>query len=102
MPRQIGDRVGALLKGEGDTVWLLGYGVYQGYQTPDPSLGVKFFGLDLDHPNPCIKLDSGQLVFGCECWWGDEAGVKQTVARYAKVIDVDIEEARREAAERAE
>jgi len=41
---------------------LLGYGIYEG---------------DFEHPvlkrlNPRMLLDSGERVWGCECWWGAE------------------------------
>ena len=75
--REIGDRVGALMKGEKGTVWVFGYGTYQGDQVPDPALGVRFLGGEMDHPNPCILLDSGKQVFGCECWWGPEEATRE-------------------------
>lgn len=29
--------------------------------------------------NPCIELDSGEVVWGMECWWGHVEGVKAQI-----------------------
>jgi hypothetical protein len=76
-------------------MYLFGFGVYDGDKIPPPELGVRFFGMTMDHPNPQITLDNGKLVFGCECWWGSEEEIKkQCVGR--KVVEVDIELCRKE------
>lgn len=93
----IGSRVGAIYSSTDGAVQFLGYGTYKGYQKPDPALGVHFYGRPMDHENPCIELDSGKLVFGCECWWGREETIKGHIAAAKVVEDVDIEEARRKA-----
>jgi hypothetical protein len=92
MPHQykVGQRVGAVMSAEGDTVYLLGYGTYEGDQIPPAELNVQFFGMSLDRPNPCIKLDNGKLVFGCECWWGPEDVIKSKLVQYHNIIDTDI------------
>ncbi|HYE80352.1 MAG TPA: hypothetical protein VEI97_20435 [bacterium] len=82
-----GSRVGAILS-EGDgVVRLLGYGVYEGDQ-PCPYLGGT--------PNPRIRLDSGQVVWGCECWWNGEDDVKASLEG-KQVIMEDITCYRKEA-----
>lgn len=91
----IGQRVGALMGADGDTVRVFGYGTYQGDQIPPAELKVQMWGVPMDRPNPCIKLDNGKLVFGCECWWGPEELIKERVKQYSKIVNVDI------AAERA-
>jgi hypothetical protein len=96
--KNIGDRVGAILKSNKTTVWLFGYGTYLGYAKPDPELGVAMFGIPVEWKSPSIKLDSGKLVFGAECWWGSESGVKALVEGKA-VIMVDIETERAKAKE---
>jgi hypothetical protein len=78
-------RVGALLDAHGDSVRLFGYGEHLGNQ-PCEKLGGR--------PNPKIKLDSGKIVWGCECWWGPEEKIKKLVASKKIVIDVDIDDAR--------
>lgn len=65
-----GDRVGAILGQTDDGVEFLGYGVYQGEEVPS-SDAVGLFGKiarELQNPNPKILLDSGKIVWGCECW----------------------------------
>lgn len=75
-----GSRVGAILSSTDEAVHLIGYGVYDG---------------DFEHPgwgfpNPRITLDNGNIVWGCECWWGDEEKVKASIAG-RKVIDAVID-----------
>lgn len=49
----------------------------------------------IDHyGNPCIELDNGKLVYGCECWWTSEAVVKDQVSRFPNVVELDIDVAR--------
>ena len=93
---QIGDRIGALLSATRDEVQLLGYGVYAGEAIPDAAAGgmaelVRSAGMT----NPKLVLDNGQVVWGCECWWGPEAEVRQRVAQYPRVSQADIEAVRR-------
>lgn len=94
MPSQPGIRVGALMSADKDTAYLFGYGVFEGYRKPNPALQVQIFGERMEHENPCILLDSGKRVFGCECWWGPEDKIRELVAKYANVVNVDIEEQR--------
>lgn len=79
---KVGDRVAAVSSVSGDTARVFGFGVYVGdYQLP---LGIVGFMADAlsgaGIPNPAIKLDNGDYIFGCQCWWGSEEGFK---ARYA-------------------
>lgn len=30
--------------------------------------------------NPKIKLDTGEIVWGCQCWWGAESGAQKFIA----------------------
>ena len=93
---QVGDRVGAVLKSDTDTVHFLGFGVYNGRQVPPPGIGM--FGLDaheLGITNPEIILDNGKKVYGCECWWGTETGVQKAI-QGKRIIHVDIEQYRSE------
>ncbi len=79
---KVGDRVGALCDTNSEKTRIYGYGVYEG-DFPCPNLG--------DIPNPRIKLDSGQVVWGCECWWGAEDKIKRVVEESPAVEEVDIE-----------
>lgn len=88
---QIGDRVGAIFAADQTAVRLLGYGTYQGEEVPPP--GVKLMGLDMNalgHTNPKILLDNGQVVWGCECWWGPETRIKESIGN-RQIVPVDIE-----------
>ena len=40
--------------------------------------------------NPRIRLDSGDVVWGRECWWGDEERVRAEVSKYKQVKMVKI------------
>jgi hypothetical protein len=81
---QIGDRVGAIERATSDTVWFYGYGTYQGATIPPDSVGGMNFGI----PNPTIKLDTGNTVYGCECWWGSESKVKEMIGdRIVLLVD---------------
>jgi len=52
---------------------------------------------DLSLPNPRIRLDSGKIVWGCECWWGDEAGFdKKYAGAEIVLVDIDAEKAKGE------
>lgn len=90
---KIGDRVGAILGGDGETVEFLGYGVYEG-DFPLEELG--------GFPNPRIKLDSGATTWGCECWWGPEDVIKNKLEGYKAngltIVMVDIDKLRSKAA----
>lgn len=95
---EIGARVGAILGTDEDVVQFLGYGVYEGDEVPDENaVGMGPIVRQLQRPNPKIRLDSGKVVWGCECWWYPEEIVRKKLERYAKVIETDIDEARRQA-----
>jgi hypothetical protein len=91
----IGDRAGVILKEEGGFIFLIGYGVYLGKEIPVEAVGPMAEQLRKDEvPNPKIKLDSGSVVYGCECYWGDESGLKRKIEKNPNVIDVDINDIR--------
>lgn len=95
MSAAIGERVGAVMSADEATVRLYGFGRYAGHEVPPP--GVSFLGLDLHelgHENPKIELDNGQVVWGCECWWGAESRVRKMIGERAVVV-VDIEKSRK-------
>jgi hypothetical protein len=81
--RKVGIRVGAILKANKDVVHLLGYDVYDGDLTGGPFKDV---------PNPRITLDSGEVVWGCECWWGSEEKVKESIGTRTVVLTSITEE----------
>jgi len=89
---KIGERVGAISHSDNENTYLLGFGIYEGRKVPSKEVG----GFNSGTPNPCIKLDDGKEVFGCECWWGPEEKMKEMI-KDKNIIKVDIEELRKEA-----
>ena len=94
-----GDRVFAMESANNVEVRLFGCGIYEGDFVPVEAVG--FFAdcaKELGHTNPRIRLDSGKIVYGCECWWGLESVMEKTVAGRS-IVPVDIDEARAKASE---
>lgn len=90
------DRVGAILGGKNGKIEFLGYGIYQGEEIPPK--GISMFGIDLAEmglSNPKILLDNGDVVWGCQCWWGSEERVKKQLEG-KEVINITIGEALKE------
>lgn len=123
-PLPIGTRVVAVSHNEGKTLYVFGSGVFEGYFLPSsvnvedavkqimsefevargvtPELADSEFtpehariALILSESNPRIKLDSGKIVWGFECWWGDVASFEKNSADLT-VVERDIDEARAE------
>ena len=93
---KIGDRVGCFLSVVRNTALFLGYGTYVGDEVPpnEGQTSLTSYLSGLRKANPKIVLDSGDIVWGCECWWGPEEEVKAECARLEKVIPITITEAR--------
>ena len=95
-----GERVGAILGADGSILKFLGYGIYEGEFYPIDAVGVLADGIKQipDAKNPKIALDTGETVWGCECWWGNETAVKAYVEDWKNkgrtVISVSIEDVR--------
>jgi len=90
-----GDRVGAILSIENGQIKFLGYGIYVGKEIPPP--GIKFLGMDYNQfglENPKIILDNGDIVWGCQCWWGSEKAIRDTLEKCDKdkIVNVRINE----------
>jgi hypothetical protein len=84
---EIGDRVGAILSANSTEVHLFGYGVYQGDEVPPEGTGGMGALLrEAGVKNPKILLDSGEVVWGCECWWGAEQKIVDCIKGRAVVI----------------
>lgn len=94
-----GMRVGAISHAEKDgTVYVFGFGVYEGDFVPDEdAAGMGPLLREAEMTNPKIKLDNGDVVWGCECWWGPEDVVKEKIAAYKKQVAVSIAECREQA-----
>lgn len=99
MAKRVGDRVGAILGGNNTTVRFFGYGVRVEDEIPAAAAGWMAEALREEGiTNPCILLDSGERVYGCECWWGSEATIRAKVQAWeeagVKIVMVTVKEAR--------
>jgi len=87
MPK-IGERIGAIISTDEKTkkLFFLGYGIYKEDIIPSKEArGFLAEGLrEYGRSNPTLKLDNGDIVYGCECWWGPEARMKQQIEGYQK------------------
>lgn len=89
MSANVGDRAGAVISIKGGVAESLGFGVFSGQKIPDPKRPGQAGMLGrVGIPNPCITLDNGDVVYGCECWWGAEDAIK------AKLNGLKVEEVR--------
>lgn len=77
----VGERVGAIRNIEENTVYLFGFGVYEGRIHNDV----------IGFPNPRILLDNGKHVWGFQCWWGAEETVKESLEG-KQVVDVSMQD----------
>ncbi len=121
MTKKPGTRVFAVLCADEKEVQFLGFGVYVGDEVPPVPMGIvrSLFeattweeydatlvrdGLAVaDYPrptNPKIQLDSGDVVWGAECWWGPEEAYPKYRGSRSDVI-VSIEKARKALVEKA-
>jgi len=41
--------------------------------------------------NPKIVLDSGKVVWGCQCWWTDESKTEAIIGG-RKVVNMEVED----------
>ncbi len=98
---KVGERIGAIVSAKDGVVELLGYGV-RGEDAVPPSNAVGFGAVlhEAGAPNPCLKLDDGSEVFGCECWWGSEEAIKSKFANFT-VKNITVAEFRSQASEAA-
>jgi hypothetical protein len=94
-----GERIAAIYEAciATSTCHFLGWGVYEGDFVPPPEINPT---LNQGAPNPRLRLDNGQIVWGCECWWGSEKEFKDIIGSFRKVIPTDIEKVRKQANEK--
>jgi len=93
---KIGDRVGCFLSVVGRSALFLGWGTYVGDEVP-PNEGQSSMTPNLTglrRANPKLVLDSGDVVWGCECWWGPEAEIKAEYEKMEQVTTITMAEAR--------
>lgn len=86
-----GTRVGAFLSMKGGVVEFLGWGRYLGEEIPNGAAGLlSELAVELGMQSPKIQLDDGEVVWGCECWWGPEGRVQSLLDEADEVLLVDI------------
>lgn len=96
MTQTIGERVGAIISASEGTFLFAGYGSYQGDNVPPKEVNPLLAEFNVKTPE--ILLDSGQTIYGCECWWGPEVKVKDALSKATKVVLVDINQLREQEA----
>ena len=75
-----GIRVVAVQDMDEKEVRIFGYGKYVGDEVPDnKALGLARLCHIMNRKNPKIVLDSGDVVWGGECWWGPVEGFTKEV-----------------------
>ena len=98
MPVKKGDRVGAILGSDGiKTVRFLGWGTYMGEELPEEAVG--FWAeccVAEGRKSPQIVLDSGEIVYGCECWWSTAKDIQSRLDAFELIENVSITEVRKE------
>lgn len=75
---KVGERVYALASRDGGKVQAFGGGTLMGENVVPKGRGL--FGVDIDGlTNICIVLDTGERVFGHECYWGAEDSILEKI-----------------------
>ena len=89
---EVGDRVLAVSDADPDTKVLniFGVGVYVGEEVPPPGLDGVFID---DWPNPKIVLDGGGVIWGAQCWWGDESNLEEYRKAGFEIVTVPLPDA---------
>lgn len=100
---KLGDRMVAIqhVDSEKDEAHVFGFGVYDGEHVPPPEInpGIR---RDLISKNPRILLDSGEVVWGCECWWQLEEDFRKKAEKEGlAIVLVEISDFRRRVDESA-
>ena len=77
--------------------YIFGCGVYVGDEVPDSTAtGNARMMYEEGVANPKIILDSGKVVWGCECWWGPEEQLEEKT-QGREVVEVNIDDSRKQA-----
>lgn len=90
-----GDKIFAATHADGDHVYFLGFGIYKGTEIPGEDV-VGMMGSLLrmrEQENPKLVLDSGEVIYGCECYWGP-ADQFRSFSNMRKVVQVTVAEFR--------
>lgn len=92
----IGSRVGALCSINGGVARYFGEGVYLGEEVPSKT-EFPHLAMFSDNmvSNPKILLDTGGVVWGCECWWSPVESMKRRLSSCTTIHMITPEEARK-------
>ncbi len=83
-------RVFAILKSTPEEVFLLGEGNLLGDEIPPAEGGMLDLLNELEIANPKIQLDNGNIVWGCQCWWGSIEKLESKVGgRIVRLVDIE-------------
>lgn len=93
---EIGDKVGAVSHEEDGIFYFFGWGTFQGREVPPE--GIIFGGHEICklpppyNKVPKIVLKSGKVVWGSECYWGEERFIREMmVGREVVLVDPTVE-----------
>jgi hypothetical protein len=91
-----GERIGAIIESDSDRVVMLGYGVLMGEEIPPAEIiqttkEGMLAALTGRPPRPTarLSLDTGEEAWGCQCHWGPEAKVRESLGT-REVVTVSI------------
>ena len=76
------ERVIAIQKSDEKNVYIYGYGEYVGKEPCSKLHNIE---------NPKIILDNGNVIWGCECWWGNADRVEKEIIKDRNIIVVGSE-----------
>lgn len=96
-----GTRVGAFVDRTSEgVVRFLGFGQYVGDEIPPREGGPSLTNMlyEAQRANPKIVLDNGDIVWGCECYWGPEDHMKAELMKASEVKEIRIGDIRKEGA----
>lgn len=103
-PVQIGDRVGAIASFKEGKLEFFGFGTYEGSTIPETD-DVTMWGALLKEvgiPTPTILLESGEKVYGCECWWGNVDSIQKYIDASTEIVNITPAEYRQKAKQEIE
>lgn len=96
MQTPAGSRVLVLRNADGEKkrAYVYGEGTYIGNRRPPDGTRTPFGLIDATIPpgyvNPCIVLDDGRVVWGCQSWWGPPEQIRKRLEGYEfETVDVN-------------
>jgi len=98
---KVGDQVGVIASYVDGKLELFGFGTYQGSSVPETD-EVMLWGAPLKElgiESPCILLENGEKLYGCECWWGPTEFVQKYIDAAKEVVNITPAEYRKKVKE---